>query len=86
MKGGNPPNQPFCNPLRIFRARGQIQPDEIPVRLAAEPFAEIRCDAASLKDKILRCQTFRFPRFVFPGVSRRRQRFPATTDFVIDAD
>lgn len=30
--------------------------------------------------------TFRFPRFVFPGVSRRRQRFPATTDFVIDAD
>ncbi len=30
--------------------------------------------------------TFEFPRIVFPGFSRRRVRFPATTAFAIDAD
>lgn len=29
---------------------------------------------------------FKFPRFVFPGISRRRLRFPATTQFSLDAD
>lgn len=29
---------------------------------------------------------FKFPRFVFPGVSRRRMRFPASTQFAFDAD
>lgn len=29
---------------------------------------------------------FKFPRFVFPGISRRRVRFPATTQFAFDAD
>ncbi len=29
---------------------------------------------------------FKFPRFVFPGISRRRVRFPASTQFALDAD
>lgn len=29
---------------------------------------------------------FKFPRFVLPGISRRRLRFPATTQFAFDAD
>lgn len=29
---------------------------------------------------------FKFPRFVFPGISRRRLRFPASTQFSLDAD
>lgn len=29
---------------------------------------------------------FKFPRFVFPGVSRRRVRFPSSTQFSLDAD
>ena len=29
---------------------------------------------------------FKFPRFVFPGVSRRRIRFPSSTQFAFDAD
>ncbi len=29
---------------------------------------------------------FKFPRFVFPGVSRRRVRFPSSTGFSVDAD
>lgn len=28
----------------------------------------------------------KFPRFVFPGISRRRMRFPSTTEFKLDAD
>ena len=29
---------------------------------------------------------FKFPRFVFPGISRRRVRFPSSTQFAFDAD
>lgn len=29
---------------------------------------------------------FKFPRFVFPGISRRRMRFPSSTEFTLDAD
>lgn len=29
---------------------------------------------------------FKFPRFVFPGVSRRKVRFPSSTEFAFDAD
>lgn len=29
---------------------------------------------------------FKFPRFVFPGISRRRMRFPSSTTFSLDAD
>lgn len=28
----------------------------------------------------------KFPRFIFPGISRRRTRFPASTEFALDAD
>lgn len=30
--------------------------------------------------------SFKFPRFVFPGISRRRTRFPSSTNFSLDAD
>lgn len=29
---------------------------------------------------------FKFPRFVFPGISRKRARFPSSTQFAFDAD
>ncbi len=29
---------------------------------------------------------FKFPRFVFPGISRRRTRFPSSTQFALNAD
>jgi len=29
---------------------------------------------------------FKFPRFVFPGISRRRTRFPSSTQFTVSAD
>lgn len=29
---------------------------------------------------------FKFPRFVFPGISRKRVRFPSSTQFALDAD